>query len=192
MNEHRPPGRRAANRAAREAFNQARQHGLNTRHTNKLRNLAESGRPYAQGQPARVQSEQRPWERRGPLPQDVREHLRSGVGARIKALRGERGWTQAQLAERIGWALNTVARIEQGVHRPTHRQLAAIGKAFAPRRELARLLANELTVLASPHVRGRAYRGVPSIAADAAVQEARLSRLEARIHSVTGNRTHAC
>lgn len=34
----------------------------------------------------------------------------------LKALRTKRGWTQHDLAERIGVDRNTVARWEQGVH----------------------------------------------------------------------------
>ncbi len=184
MTGHRTPRRRVRNRQAREAFNTAREHGLEQRHVDKLRNLQESGRPSAHVASARVQHEGTRWERRGPLPDDVREHLRAGVGAKVRALRQAAGWSQRELGERAGWSASVVGRIEGGQHRPTHKQLAAFGKALAgPRREVARLVADELVRLASPHVRGRRARGVPAIPADAAEQEARLNRLAARLHS---------
>lgn len=179
------PGRRAHNRAAREAFQEAR-------HNAKLAHLAEGqGRPSAQVMSARVQADRPPFERMGPLPGEVTEHLRAGVGARIKALRAEQGWTQAQLAERIGWSVETVGRLERGVHRPTHRQLAHVAKAFAGSDRLSRsrylLLRDELVGLAMPHVRGRKYRGTPSIAADADAERAKLDRAAARLDRIVND-----
>ena len=36
------------------------------------------------------------------------------LGARIKLARGERRWTQAELAERVGVSRPTIARVERG------------------------------------------------------------------------------
>lgn len=40
------------------------------------------------------------------------------LGARIRALRKERGWSQSELARRIGVDRPHVARAERGVHLP--------------------------------------------------------------------------
>ncbi len=40
-------------------------------------------------------------------------------GATVKRLRNQRGWTQEELARRVGVAPNTIARIETGNRRPS-------------------------------------------------------------------------
>jgi len=40
-------------------------------------------------------------------------------GATVKRLRNKRGWTQEELATRLGCARNTIARIETGNRRPS-------------------------------------------------------------------------
>ncbi len=40
-------------------------------------------------------------------------------GATVKRLRRQRGWTQEELAKRVGVAPNTIARIETGNRRPS-------------------------------------------------------------------------
>jgi transcriptional regulator with XRE-family HTH domain len=50
------------------------------------------------------------------------------IGDRLKSLRIEQALTQAELAEKAGVALNTVARLERNEtepHMPTARKLAA-------------------------------------------------------------------
>lgn len=51
---------------------------------------------------------------------------REGVGARIKALRLERGWSQAQLAEEAGVSARTVFSVENGEHVSQPAKLRAI------------------------------------------------------------------
>jgi transcriptional regulator with XRE-family HTH domain len=51
-------------------------------------------------------------------------------GARLAALRQERGWTQAELAERLGVTVKTVTYYEREVPNPTTRTLSKIAAAF--------------------------------------------------------------
>ncbi|MFE2911224.1 helix-turn-helix domain-containing protein [Kitasatospora indigofera] len=44
------------------------------------------------------------------------QRQRWAVGARLRVLRRERGYSQVQLAERIGIDHRTISRIENGVH----------------------------------------------------------------------------
>lgn len=82
---------------------------------------------------ARVRSQPaRQWERCGPLPVAERERLAAGFGARVRALRGERGWSQERLAEVVGCDRRTVGRLERGEHRPTRQQIAWLARAFTP------------------------------------------------------------
>ncbi len=45
--------------------------------------------------------------------------VRRWCGATVKRLRNKRGWTQEELATRLGCARNTIARIETGNRRPS-------------------------------------------------------------------------
>lgn len=47
------------------------------------------------------------------VPEDPGEFA-GAVGERIRSARQERGWTQAELAERAGLSVNYVARLERG------------------------------------------------------------------------------
>lgn len=58
----------------------------------------------------------------------VGEELR--IGRRIRELRKERGWTQQELAERIGLKQKDVCTWENGVRIPTIPSLSKIAKAF--------------------------------------------------------------
>lgn len=51
-------------------------------------------------------------------------------GARLAALRQERGWTQAQLAEKMGVSVKAVTYYEREVSSPNTRTLARIGQAL--------------------------------------------------------------
>ncbi|MFE5572061.1 multiprotein-bridging factor 1 family protein [Amycolatopsis japonica] len=142
---------------------------------------------------ARVQGNRPPFDRSGPLPREVAEHLRDGVGARLREARGARGWTQAECAAQSGVTAKTLGRLERGEHRPTHAQLGKLGRALTPgegpvARVRAAHLIRDLAVLASPHVRGRVRRGVPRPAVSAEVvaaeADAMIRRVGARMPSV--------
>jgi transcriptional regulator with XRE-family HTH domain len=51
---------------------------------------------------------------------------REGVGARIRALRKERGWSQDELAERAGVSARMVFSVEKGERIPQPKKLRAI------------------------------------------------------------------
>jgi transcriptional regulator with XRE-family HTH domain len=51
---------------------------------------------------------------------------RERVGARIRALRKERGWTQDELAEKAGVSSRTIFSVEKGAHVPQPAKLRAI------------------------------------------------------------------
>jgi len=52
------------------------------------------------------------------------------VGRRIRALRKEKGWTQAMLAQRIRRERSTIAKIEKGVIELSPLMLRAVSEAF--------------------------------------------------------------
>ena len=53
------------------------------------------------------------------------------LGERVRALRLANGWTQAQLAERLGWPRTVVVRLETGTDRdPRASTLQEISDAF--------------------------------------------------------------
>ena len=64
-----------------------------------------------------------------------------GFAARLRELRGERGWTQAELAEQSGVPQADISRIENGRldarWSTLQRLLAALAGAHTPRRSLA-------------------------------------------------------
>ncbi len=51
-------------------------------------------------------------------------------GAAVKRLRDARGWSQRELARRVGVARNTVARIETGNRRPSLALLERLARTF--------------------------------------------------------------
>ena len=52
------------------------------------------------------------------------------IGAFIAQLRGEKGWTQEELGERLGVTNKTVSRWETGTYMPGVEMLALLGKEF--------------------------------------------------------------
>jgi DNA-binding XRE family transcriptional regulator len=52
------------------------------------------------------------------------------IGATIKQLRLDRGWTQEQLAERAGLPQPHICRLERGQHSPSHKTIVALASAF--------------------------------------------------------------
>jgi transcriptional regulator with XRE-family HTH domain len=49
---------------------------------------------------------------------------------RLKALRGERGWSQEELAKRAGISRGYLARLETGRHDPTLTMIEKLAKAL--------------------------------------------------------------
>lgn len=56
--------------------------------------------------------------------------LAQAIGARVRALRVARGWTQLQLAIAIDGYRPVVSRIEAGARMPMVQTLASIARAF--------------------------------------------------------------
>ncbi|TKA09473.1 helix-turn-helix domain-containing protein [Actinacidiphila oryziradicis] len=54
----------------------------------------------------------------------------TAVGPRLRALRGERGTTLAQLSEATGISLSTLSRLESGQRKPTLELLLPLAKAY--------------------------------------------------------------
>jgi transcriptional regulator with XRE-family HTH domain len=52
------------------------------------------------------------------------------LAGRVRLFRGERGWTQAQLARKAGLSAATVSRIERGDERPLGRTATALARAL--------------------------------------------------------------
>ncbi|MDX3662376.1 helix-turn-helix transcriptional regulator [Streptomyces sp. ID05-26A] len=84
------------------------------------------------------------WPPSGPLAPEVKRHLADEFGARVRALRGERGLTQKALAELLSCDPRTIRRLEKGDHRPTRQQVAWLARALSPEgkepQELDRML----------------------------------------------------
>jgi transcriptional regulator with XRE-family HTH domain len=93
----------------------------------------DTGRPGLRARQARVESGF--WPRSGPLSAEVRQALADGFGARVRALRGERGMTQVKLAELLCCDPRTIRRLERGEHRPSRQQVAWLAAALAPEGE---------------------------------------------------------
>ena len=55
---------------------------------------------------------------------------KAALGARIKALRKQRGWSQEQLAERVGISTQYVSNIERGKENPTLDMLLRLAGAL--------------------------------------------------------------
>lgn len=56
--------------------------------------------------------------------------LRSLFGARLKALRAEKGWNATKTAARVGCSLSYYCKLERGAKEPTFSMLANIARAF--------------------------------------------------------------
>jgi len=52
------------------------------------------------------------------------------LGARLRALRRQRGWTLAQVAKRSGLAISTVSKIERGLLAPAYYKLTELARAL--------------------------------------------------------------
>ena len=52
------------------------------------------------------------------------------IGARIRKLRGEKGWTQAVLASKVRVAQAYIAALEKGVYKPANPMLIALSDVF--------------------------------------------------------------
>jgi transcriptional regulator with XRE-family HTH domain len=52
------------------------------------------------------------------------------LGLRVRELRRTRGWTQTELAERIGVQQSAVAKIERGAVDPTTTMIVKLAKAL--------------------------------------------------------------
>lgn len=118
-----------------------------------------SGRPG----PARVTRTSSPanprfWPAGGPLSPEVRQHLAEGFGARVRALRVERGVSQVKLGELLCCDERTIRRLEHGEHRPTRQQVAWIASALSTREQPAQVLDWELLDLIGEHMRPRMRR----------------------------------
>ena len=53
------------------------------------------------------------------------------LGQRIAALRGQRGWSQAELARRLNISSSAVGMYEQGRREPSVEMLVAISRVFS-------------------------------------------------------------
>ncbi|MGZ3141903.1 helix-turn-helix domain-containing protein [Lentzea chajnantorensis] len=95
------------------------------------------------------------WARTGPLAPEVRRHLAEGFGAKVKALRAERGMTQVKLAELLRCDARTVRRLEVGQHRPTRQQVGWIAAALSPEGQQPQVLDHALCDLVGPNMRPR-------------------------------------
>lgn len=60
----------------------------------------------------------------------VSGHIKSTIGANVKWAREARGWTQLQLASRIGVDPVVISRWERGKNRPSDAYLAAAAIAL--------------------------------------------------------------
>ena len=65
-----------------------------------------------------------------PPPCTQEQDPRLWLGARIRSLRAERDWTQAELAGRLGMSHQTVARSEAGLRAVGIEELVALARAF--------------------------------------------------------------
>lgn len=113
----------------------------------------DTGRPGHARDVTRDQSG--PWVRTGPLAPEVRRHLADGFGARVRALRGERGMTQVRLAELLSCDARTLRRLERGEHRPTRQQTAWIAAALSPEGQHPQVLDHVLCDLVGKDMRPR-------------------------------------
>jgi transcriptional regulator with XRE-family HTH domain len=96
------------------------------------------------------------------------EEARDRVATRIRALRHERGWTQAQLGERLGLSQARLSEVERGGGSFTAEQLLAVLELFnvpisefLPKTDPEDALQNALIQLGAAHL-----RQVPGVAPD--------------------------
>lgn len=61
-------------------------------------------------------------------PVDPAAQNRADFGRRLRALRRERGWTLAQLAERSGVAISTISKAERGIMAPTYDRMLQLAR----------------------------------------------------------------
>ena len=54
------------------------------------------------------------------------------IGARIKALREEKGMSQMELAEKCGLAQSHISRLENGTHSPSRKTVETLANALVP------------------------------------------------------------
>jgi transcriptional regulator with XRE-family HTH domain len=81
------------------------------------------------------------------------DDLRAALGSRVKGLREERGWSQAQLAERADLDLTYISGIERGRRNPGLNSLGRLAKALNV--ALGSLLTDLRATRAVPVKRGR-------------------------------------
>jgi transcriptional regulator with XRE-family HTH domain len=62
-----------------------------------------------------------------------KDKVQDAFGRRIRALRDERQWTQAQLAEHSGLDVSYISQIERGRRDPSLSSLRALSRAFSLR-----------------------------------------------------------
>lgn len=98
------------------------------------------------------------WPTSGPLSPEVRQDLAEGFGARVRALRGERGLTQQALADLLCCDERTVRRLEHGERRPTRQHVAWLAAALSPRGQSPQVLDYALLDLVGDHMRPRMRR----------------------------------
>lgn len=52
------------------------------------------------------------------------------LGTKLRELRRERGWTQAQVAERIGGTASVVSAYENGIRQPSYEALIRLARLY--------------------------------------------------------------
>lgn len=52
------------------------------------------------------------------------------LGTKLRELRRERGWTQAQVAERIGGTASVVSAYENGIRQPSYEALIRLSRLY--------------------------------------------------------------
>lgn len=60
----------------------------------------------------------------------MNDGTKTGFGERLKRLRDEVGWTQAQLAEAAGLHLRAITKLENGVNEPGWATVIALARAL--------------------------------------------------------------
>lgn len=70
------------------------------------------------------------------LYEEENQRLERQIARAIVQLRQEKGWTQAQLAEKLGTTQSVVARLESGTHRPSLATLQKAARVLGARLEV--------------------------------------------------------
>jgi len=65
-----------------------------------------------------------------PLQRRMSRHYLPALGARIRSLREDLSWSQAELASKAGVHPNLIGRLERGIYNPTVSKLLAIAGAL--------------------------------------------------------------